>query len=161
MRVPSIDEQRALNRSSSPHTLRWWKEQNVTAYQEAYNPVRQSCVQVLEQFREFANSYADGSVNDPGINAFWASPATFDFPIWEDFAMTFNNYVPWSYRQKYDVRTVVREANLSVKNHGDPELVGLPHTPVYDCEWQISLLTAARQKLNRRSSVAFGPRVEE
>jgi len=159
LRVPSIDEQKAMNRTTNPSTLLWWREQNINAKAEAYNPVRQSCVQVLEQFREFATNYENPENMDPGINAFWASPATFDFPIWEDFAMTFNNYVPWTYRQKYDVRTVVREANLSAKGHKDDTLVGTPHTPVYDCEWQISLLTAARQKLNRRSNSMLGERV--
>ena len=111
--------------------------------------MRQLVTEVLDDFREFTNQLADLTANDKGINAFWASPACFDFPIWEDLAMTFGNYVPWSYRQRYDVRTVVREARYSVKGHDYSHLPGVPHTPVYDCEAQIDLLTAARNKLSR------------
>ena len=67
--------------------------------------------------------------------------------------MTFNNYVPWSYRQKYDVRTAVREASYSAKDHVlTVPIDGVPHLPVYDCEMQIDLLTAARVKAGRRIS---------
>jgi hypothetical protein len=160
LRVLNIQEQVDRSRTVSQSTLLWWQRQDRTAQQEAFNPVRQPVEMVLNDLRGFVDQFADPAVGDEGINRFWASPATFDFPIWDDLAMTFGNYVPWSYRQKYDVRTVVQEANLSAKGHSDPALVGIAHTPVYDCEWQISLLTAARQRLNRRTGVAFGPRVD-
>lgn len=156
--VLNIQEQVDRQRTVSQSTLLWWHRQSVHAKDEAFSPVRQPVEQVLTDFRAWVGEYADPDVGDSGINAFWASPVAFDFPIWEDLAMTFSNFVPWNYNQRYDVRTVVREANLSASSHKDPRLVGIPHTPVYDCEWQISLLTAARQKLNRRTGVAFGPR---
>ena len=149
-RVLDIEEQIEKGRTQSHSTLSWWKEQDSVAYQEAYNPVRNPVTEVLNDFREFAQKYADPEAMDPGINAFWASPACFDFPIWEDLAMTCGNYVPWSYRQRYDVRTVVREARYSVEGHDYSHLHGVPHTPVYDCEAQIDLLTAARNKLAGR-----------
>lgn len=160
LRVLNMEEQFSRGRTVSQSTLLWWQRQDSTAQVEAFNPVRRNVRLVLDELRGFVDQYADQSVGDLGINAFWASPATFDFPIWEDLAMTFSNFVPWTYRQKYDVRTVVREANLSARDHLDSTLVGIPHTPVYDCEWQVSLLTAARQKLNRRTGVAFGPRAD-
>ena len=159
-RVLNMQEQFSRGRTVSQDTLLWWQRQAPTARAEAFHPVRQPVEAVFNDFHEFVNPYAESFVGDPGINAFWASPVAFDLPIWEDLAMTFNNFVPWKYNQRYDVRTVVREANLSAKNHEDEKLIGIPHTPVYDCEWQISLLTAARQKLNRRTGVAFGPRAD-
>lgn len=154
MRVLNIQEQASCQRTVSESTLLWWQRQDVTARDEAFNPVRVPVERVLTDFRAWVEGYADPAVGDLGINAFWASPATFDFPIWEDLAMTFSNYVPWTYRQKYDVRTVVREANYSAKAHQPiSPLIGVAHTPVFDCEWQIDLLTAARQKLNRRIGV--------
>ena len=161
MRVLDIDEQVAKHRTVSQSTLLWWQRQDPTAQAEAVNPVRLPVVQVLNEFREFAGRFVTGS--EP-LNAFWASPVAFDMPIWEDLAMTFSNHVPWKYNQRYDVRTVVREATYSAKAHilgdgGGNTSEGIPHTPVYDCDWQIDLLTAARQKLNRRTGVAFGPRV--
>ncbi len=150
LRILEMEEQFSYGRTVSQSTLLWWQCQDPMARGEAFNPARQPCAQVFLELMGFANRYADPESNDLGITAFWASPATFDFPIWDDLAMTFSNFVPWTYRQKYDVRTVVREANISARDHKDPTLVGVPHTPVYDCEWQISLLTAAREKLGRR-----------
>ena len=145
LRVLDMEEQFARGRTVSQSTLLWWQQQTPVAKEGAFNPVRRPIKRVLTDLRDMVDGYGD-----PSITAFWASPSTFDFPIWEDLAMTFSNYVPWTYRQKYDVRTVVREAGLSARDHSDSKLTGVPHTPVYDCEWQISLLTAARQKLERR-----------
>ncbi len=147
MRVLNMEEQLSRGRTVSQSTLLWWQDQDPTAKAEAFNPTRTPVVWVLNEFHDFAKRF---EAEPARLNAFWASPVAFDLPIWEDLAMTFSNFVPWSYNQRYDVRTVVREANLSAKDHKDPKLAGVPHTPVYDCEWQISLLTAARQKLNRR-----------
>ena len=149
LRVLDMEYQLKMNRTVSQATFLWWQNQDPTAKAEAFNPVRQPVSRVMGELRDCVDKYADPEVGDPGINAFWASPATFDFPIWEDLAMTFSNSVPWTYRQKYDVRTVVREASFSAKNH-KYDGPGIPHTPVYDCEWQIDLLTAARNKIARR-----------
>jgi exodeoxyribonuclease VIII len=151
MRVLNLEEQFSRGRTVSQSTLIWWQNQNSVARAEAFNPKRELVHMVLNDFRHFVMQYSDQEVGDPGITAFWASPATFDFPIWEDLARDFSNYVPWTYRQKYDVRTVVREASYSAKDHQPiSSLIGVAHTPVFDCEWQIDLLTAARAKLKRR-----------
>lgn len=143
-RVINIQEQLDTKRTVSQATLLWWLQQDLTAREEAFAPVRQPARLALDDFSYWADQYE--------INAFWASPATFDFPIWEDFAMTFGKHTPWTYRQKYDVRTVVREANYPAKDHLIvKELAGVPHMPVFDCEAQIDLLTAARVKAGRRA----------
>ncbi len=144
-RILDIQSQAEKKRTVSESTLVWWQRQDANARDEAFSPVRQPVTGVLNDFRRFVD------LGSHEINAFWASPATFDFPMWEDLAMTFSNYVPWSYRQKYDVRTVVREASYSAKDHVPTRTIdGLPHMPIYDCEWQIDLLTAARVKAGRR-----------
>lgn len=148
-RVLEIDSQVSNGRTISQDTLLWWLQQDQTAKDEAFAPVRCSVDRALKEFNEFANRYPDIGCDYPEVSAFWASPATFDFPIWEDLALTFHGFVPWTYRQKYDVRTVVREASYSAKDH-EFEGHGVPHTPVYDCEWQISILNAARVKLKRK-----------
>jgi hypothetical protein len=153
LRILDMDEQLARGRTVSQHTLLWWLRQSANARDEAFSPVRQPCVEVLNALMSFANGYSIPAIlseTDPGITKFWASPDTFDFPIWDDLAMTFSSYVPWKYNQKRDVRTVVDEASMTASSHKDNTLVGVPHAPVYDCEWQISLLTAARNKINRR-----------
>jgi len=151
LRVLNIQEQVDKKRTISESTLLWWQRQEPTAKEEAFSPLRQPVSNVLDDLRKLVTVYGYKSVEGPGINAFWASPATFDFPIWEDLAMTFSNHVPWTYRQKYDVRTVVREAGYSTKDHEPSHVIhGVPHAPVYDCEWQIDVLTAARNKAKRR-----------
>lgn len=147
MRVLEIDPQLARLRSLSQSTLLWWLRQDPTARAEAFNPVRQDVEHVLNQFWDWAATYQ----RDHKVNAFWASPSTFDFPIWETLANDFGAEVPWTYRQCYDVRTVVKEASYSAADH-EFTAPGVPHTPVYDCEWQVDLLTAARNKTNRRSA---------
>ena len=145
LRKFDLDEQFAGMRSVSQSTLLWWMQQDPTARAEAFDPVRQPVASVLGEFYGWSTE----RVNN--INHFWASPATFDFPIIETLAEQFGCLVPWTYRQKYDVRTVVNEASYSAKDHVvQPGLVGIAHTPVYDCEWQIDLLTAARNRIARR-----------
>lgn len=148
MRVLDIQKQVDRKRTVSQSALLWWQDRKSAAKAEAFNSVRSPVLRVLNDFHDFA--FVNGKVPVAPINAFWASPVAFDLPIWEDLAMTFNGVVPWKYNQRYDVRTVIREATLSVKDHKAPHLGGIPHTPVYDCEWQIDLLTAARNKVRRR-----------
>ena len=147
MRVVRIDEQTNAGRTMSQSTLLWWQQQDPDARAEAFNPVRLSSRATLQDFMMWTTGF------NTKINRFWASPSTFDFPIMESFAETFGMDLPWSYRQKYDVRTVVNEANYSADDHIlIRPIAGLAHTPVYDCERQIDLLTGARRKTNRRAS---------
>ncbi len=146
-RVLEMDSQLARLRSISQSTLLWWMGQNLTAREEAFNPVRQDVEMVLNSFWDWSET----QMRDHKVNAFWASPSTFDFPIWETLAADFGAEVPWTYRQCFDVRTVVKEASYSVEDHNRTTLMsGVPHTPVYDCEWQVDLMTAARNKARRR-----------
>lgn len=144
---PEIDMQVAAGRTVSQSTLVWWqsKEVSAEARAEAFHG-RDRCAtsMICANLDAMACKY--------GVNHFWASPNTFDFPIMESLAEDFSvmGMLPWSYRQTYDVRTVVNEASYSARDHKAEGLVGAPHTPVYDCEWQIDLLTAARNKINRR-----------
>ena len=149
IRVLDIQKQLDRRRTVSQSTLLWWQDQSSAAKAEAFNSVRQPVLTSLVDFHDFAAN----NRNVPGdpISVFWASPVAFDLPIWEDLAMTFGGCVPWKYNQRYDVRTVIREACYSADGHVHfHNIGGVPHTPVFDCEWQISLLTAARDKAKRR-----------
>ncbi len=62
-----------------------------------------------------------------------------------------NHNTPWTYRQVYDVRTVLNEASYSAKDHEITRAIaGKPQMPVHDCEVQIDELVAARNKIGRR-----------
>lgn len=141
-RVIRLDSQLARNRTVGESTLLWWMQQNRTAQDEAFSSNRLPVMDCMHDLCAFATKW--------DTNAYWASPATFDFPIWESLAAEFHSAVPWTYRQKYDVRTVVREVGYSVDSHVYKVGRGTAHTPVFDCEMQIDLLTAARVKLGRK-----------
>ncbi len=143
-RAIDIDEQVNKGRTVSLDTIRFWMDADPTAREEAFDWKGRSSVKVT-----LADFYAFG-LNHHGITSFWAKPATFDFPIWDDLRDDFGGEVPWRYNQKYDVRTVVKEASYSADGHDYSKIVGVPHTPVYDCLAQIDLLYAARVKLGRR-----------
>jgi hypothetical protein len=139
----ALQSQFDKKRTVSESTLLWWQQQDSVAQQEAFDPVRRPVLEVLTDLDAFTRGY------DPAINHFWASPVSFDFGITEDLMKMYDWIPPWTYRQKYDVRTVVNEANYSAKDH-QSNITGVAHTPVYDCEWQIDLLTAARRKIKKR-----------
>lgn len=142
-RVLAIDEQLMANRTVSEGTLVWWMQQDPTARAEAFSPVRCPSIQAIEELVQFAEKYE--------VNKFWAGPAKFDFPIWEDLAFTFQSRVPWRYNRGFCLHSVVNEASYSKSEHEVSRAIhGLPHMPVYDCEWQIDLLTAARNRIARR-----------
>lgn len=146
-RVIDLKTQFRVGRTVSQDTLLWWMQQDANARDEAFSPVRVSSVEAIIGFNDFISQQEfDGEE----VTRFWASSATFDFPIWESFCDAMGMPIPWMYNQKYDVRSVVTTANYSAKDHVAPEIVGLPPMPVYDCEWQVSLLNAARKKLRCR-----------
>ena len=135
-------EDQLLYRTVSASTLMWWMQQGDEAKAEAFGPDRTPVDEALMKMKAIANTW--------NIDHFWANPATFDFPIWEDLAGGLDG-VPWTYRQRHDVRTLIDEASYSVRDHKlDPAVQGVPHAPVYDCLYQIDILTAARNKLHRK-----------
>lgn len=146
MRTLDIQAQLDRGRTMSERTLLWWMQQDADAQAEAFASVRWPIHQVMQQFEDFALR-AKGLE----VNAFWASPSTFDFPIWEDLSKMAGVSEPWHYRQVRDVRTVVAEASYSANSHKPTvPIAGKAHQPVTDCLWQIDLLTAARNKIGRR-----------
>lgn len=150
-RILEFDSQVGKGRTLSQQTLLWWMQQHPNAREEAFSTVRKPTVSALLDFMEWGLNWTELGNNGETVNAFWASPVTFDMPIWESLARDYALNVPWHYRQTFDVRTVVKEASYSAKDHVPrQEIIGVPHMPVYDCEWQIDLLTAAREKIARR-----------
>lgn len=145
LRILSLEDQLLAGRTIDGDTQSWWRKQSEAAKAEAFGKDRDNSCTALNDFVDFARL-------ENHITSFWANPSTFDFPIWDDLAMTFERSVPWTYRQKYDVRTVVRKAQYSAKDHNYSHITGVPHAPLYDCRCQVDLLTAARVKLGRGSA---------
>jgi hypothetical protein len=144
LRKPGVLEQILIERSINEHTVRWWRKQGKEARQEAFDEVRQSLRLCFNDLAEFAQEH--------DIKKFWANPVTFDLIILEELAEASGNKVPWTYRQRFDLRTVVNEASYSTKDHvKSPGLrQGHAHEAVYDCEFQVDILTAVRNKVRHR-----------
>ena len=143
-RILDIDSQVARGRTLSESALFWWLQQDSTARSEAFNPRRTHAQVVTTAFNVWAHEHVEN-----GLTRFWADPACFDFPIWENLVDGVECKYPWRYNQRYDVRSIVTEASYSVSSHRyDGE--GTAHTPVYDCERQIDLLVAAQAKIRKR-----------
>lgn len=138
----AIIRQLRLGRTISSDTHKWWLEQSEDALDEAFSMGRQSVGEAVADLNSF--------VEKNEVSAFYAGPATFDFPIWDSMCFDFNLESPWRYNNKYDHRTVIRESGLRVADMSF-EISGKPHMPVYDCEWQIAALTEARNKLKNNS----------
>lgn len=143
-RVLSIQEQIDAGRTVSESTLLWWLGQDHNAIAEAFAPVRRPVASALGEFYGWAKEKPVAS-----ITKFWANGPNFDGTILEDLARNFGALVPWGYNQLRDQRTLVDAAGFSISSH-DPSIIGTPHTPVYDCEFQISVITECREILRRK-----------
>jgi hypothetical protein len=132
------DQINIMKREVDPSTQLWWKYQDINAYQEAFNPVRQHITKVLLDLFKFISEYNPVRV--------WANSPSFDLIILESLYRDSGYPNPWIYKQPRDVRTIVDIANLSIKEL-EIKSIGIPHTPVFDCEVQIEYVTAARKKL--------------
>lgn len=143
-RVLEVGTQLEKGRTVSFSTIRWWMDQEQDARDEAFNPVRQDVDSVLTVFKDWCHSI------DP--RAYWALGPQFDAVILEGLYAQMGQAVPWPYSKLRDVRTMTDEARIDRKVHSrSHEIIGLPHTPVFDCEVQIEQLILARGKLNRNN----------
>lgn len=142
-RVLQVQEQLDRGRTVSFDTITWWMSQDGDARNEAFAPVRQMVAETLSDLLAFCRTY--------DANAYWALGPQFDYIILENLFNELNREVPWGYGQLRDVRTICNETKIDRRNPGS-QVLGIPHTPIYDCEYQIELLTMARGRINKKSS---------
>lgn len=136
---------RVHGRSVSQATIAWWMEQNTVAREEAFSPVRHHVVDTIQEFNFWC--IQDGA----RPTCFWANDPDFDCTIWGGLCKDFSMGVPWSYKNKGALRTIVRESSLSYEGIEFTPVMGVPHMPVTDCEIQVQVLMAAREKIGRRN----------
>lgn len=134
------DQINFLKRVEDPETRKWWETQDINAYQEAFNPVRCKVSRGMEELSEFIKAYNPVRV--------WANSPWFDLVILESLYRDIGQryLIPWTYKQPRDVRTIVDLAKFSWDKY-ECGIVGVAHTPVYDCEVQIDVVTQCRKKL--------------
>jgi hypothetical protein len=143
-RVIDTQSQLDAGRTVSQNTLLWWLQQDPTARAEAFSPSRCNVWTALNDFMGFASNTSTNIVTK-----FWCNGPSFDGVLWESLARDFSQPAPWRYNQLRDQRTLVDAAGLRVADfRPTPEIIGIPHTPVYDCEFQVAVITACRRILN-------------
>lgn len=147
-RILKLQEQLDHGRTTSEETLLWWMRQDPTARAEAFNPVRCPVPRALCEFSDFVANYNDPEAGKQGITRFWANDPDFDGVILKSLADTYGVGVPWGYNQLRAQRTIVDESGLYVKGFNPAvPIAGLAYMPVYDCEFQVAVVTECRRIL--------------
>lgn len=92
-----IDSQDKLGCTVDDNTLDWWKKQDVSVMEEAFNPRDRIPIhEVINQFHALAWN----------CDAFWSHGATFDLMILQNLYDRLGRAYPWQYWQMRDTRTL-------------------------------------------------------
>lgn len=92
-----IDSQDKLGCSVSDDSIAWWKKQDVSIMNEAFNPRDRIPIhEVINQFHSFAWN----------CDAFWSHGATFDLMILQNIYDKLGRAYPWDFWKMRDTRTL-------------------------------------------------------
>lgn len=123
-----------------PATVEWWKSQTPQAKAKwSTNPIALSVA--LEAFSIF--------IQQNGITQVWGNSASFDCSILAACYRAVNKPLPWHYMQEKCYRTVkaLFPGNFVKKDESKA------HDPVYDCEYQISILCNIWSKIHKGNRI--------
>lgn len=121
-------------------TVNWWKSQTSQAKAKwALNPTALSVA--LQDFSDFVQR------ND--ITQVWGNSASFDCSILAACYNAVNKPLPWHYSQEKCYRTVkaLFPGNFIKKD------AAKSHDPIYDCEYQISILCNIWNKIHKGNRI--------
>jgi hypothetical protein len=156
-RVLDTQTQVDMGRTINPQTVAWWMRQDQDAFDEAFSMVRHPVELALTEFNEFIGQKylrADAVRGRGRITKFWCNGPSFDGVIMESLYRDFDVTVPWRYNQLRDQRTLGDAAGFSFDSF-HPVIFGVPHTPIYDCEFQVEVVTECRRLLAKRTGADF------
>lgn len=123
------------NRVTEWSTIKWWMDQDRDAIDiQLRNPRCKHLLECLTNLSEYCKKHLN-----PDFKV-WANGTHFDISMLNHAYNQFGKETPWSYRNVRDVRTLVDLAGISVKGY---ESVGVKHSAVNDCRWQIRFTTDA------------------
>lgn len=92
-----IDSQDVLGCTVSEDTLGWWKKQDTSIMEEAFDPRNRIPIhEVINQFHALAWN----------CDAFWSHGATFDLMILQNIYDRLGRTYPWNFWQMRDTRTL-------------------------------------------------------
>lgn len=134
---PSLSEQAALGRTVSEGTVRWWLQQDPTAWERAF------VVRAGRMTLEMTRIALFNALKVEPVAAVWANGPAFDLVILENLFGVEN--VPWKFYEGRDVRTIREEAVL---HDWKPKGEFLRHDPVDDCLYQIAVVEEARRRID-------------
>lgn len=123
------------------HTVLWWLQQG----QEARVKVVTGDCELASALLEFSNFMA----KRPNITDLWGNSASFDLSILKAAYDASHMKLPWSVWSEKCYRTVTK---LFPGNYLKKDEVKA-HDPIYDCEYQISILCATLKSLNGKNYV--------
>lgn len=147
---PSVDEQIANLRDISMATLAFWagvEHKPTDVFVDEYQ--RGPCESIARWLYDHIAAL-------PETAELWANGDLFDFGILQNFWQHYkdkqrfsaaDNVAPWRYNQPRDLRTLRSE---TMRRGFDPstfaraEIVGAPHSALYDCRYQIETLKFIR-----------------
>lgn len=128
-----LTSQDSLGCTVSDDTLNWWKQQDVSIMEEAFDPRNRIPIhEVINQFHALAWN----------CDAFWSHGATFDLMILQNIYDRLGRTYPWNFWQMRDTRTLFDIGH-------DPEMPqGSKHNALEDAKRQAIGVRNVYRKLN-------------
>lgn len=125
---------------TNPNTIMWWMDQSV----EARAKLKTDVVNLSSGLQLFSNFMAQNQ-----LTIVWGNSASFDCSILAACYDKLNLPTPWEHWNEKCYRTMVKlfPMNKLKKN------ALKAHDPIYDCEYQISILCALWKKINNKNFV--------
>ena len=119
-------------------TIQWWMGQSANAQKRFMKNEDAKYKSLKDCLLDLKNFISDTSV------FVWGNGASFDISILEDAYEYFNIEIPWKYYNVCDVRTIVK-LNPKIKN--TYKFIGVKHSAVDDCIYEIGYLTETLKTL--------------
>lgn len=121
------------NRKYNWSTIKWWFSQDEVVRTQQAEAKRDFDLDIcLDQLSVFCKDNLEKNFR------VWGNG--FDIPLLNQAYDDYGLKTPWSYKNIFDMRTIVWLSKVSVKKHECP---GTQHDAVDDCIWQINVLKDA------------------
>lgn len=136
---PTYTDEDSKHFTYDQSTIDWWGEQSDNAMRVIdagpHVPVRE----LLNLFSEFWKSHDAVQI--------WAKPPSFDVDKLEHHFRVFNMYVPWNFRNVFDVRTVLMQGEYLANFKPNYPEGGIPHYALDDAIAQALMVQEVHEVL--------------
>lgn len=122
-----------------PDTMKWWKKQNVKAWEQATaraQPVKGELLRFLKWWHSYRGKFL------------WSQGSNFDGPLLEALFASFGLKEPWRFHETRDTRTVYQMCHVKT---GDVKRDGTYHNALDDAMHQARMIAygISKIKINR------------